>query len=232
MMRTAVSVAFVLSVLAQAAPVRAESYTVLPNGDVVFHTILSTQGIFLCAAVNPCAGNGTSNIVIGAGEDAVAIGFTGINASFPVGNTAEPVTLGSFLATSAQEEFPYSGNVNVPILRFQLILTHEGPVPGTTSRTYGLGPGGGSSLKVLTGVDWLSLPIGANPPGYHYSSIVYSLEPFPFALDMNAATPLVADVGAVPEPGTLLLVASGLGLAATVRRRASRRRGAVAQFDQ
>ena len=222
-MKNAVSLGIILAALAGPAQVHADPYTVLPDGSVVFNTALSTQGVFLCAAASPCAGGGTSNVVIGSGDEAIAISFTGVQTTFAVGNTAEPVTLGNFSVTTARTTFPFSGNVHVPILGFQLTLTHEQPVAGTTSRTYGLGPGGGETLMVLTGADWFGLPLGANPPGFRYTSIVYSLEPFPFSLDINGSTPLTAEVGVVPEPGTLLLVGSGLALAAA-RRRALRRR--------
>lgn len=227
-MKNAVYAGIIVAALVQPAPVHADPYTVLPDGNVVFNTALSTQGVFLCAAVSPCAGGGTSNIVLGAGEEAISISFTGIDATFAVGNTAQPVTLGSFSVTTARTAFPSAANVNVPILSFQLILTHEQPAAGTTARNYGFGPGGGTTLRVLTGFEWFSLPIGANPPGYRYDSIVYSLQPFPFSLDIAGVTPLMAEVGVIPEPGTLLLVGSGLALAAA-RRRASRRRPASAE---
>lgn len=223
-MKNAACIAIILAALGQPTLVQADPYTVLPDGSVVFNTALSTQGVLLCAAASPCAGGGTSNVVIGAGEEAIAISFTGVEASLAVGNIAEPVTLGNFTVTTSRDTFPFSGNVNVPILGFQLVLTHEQPAAGTTSRTYGLGPGGGDTLRVLTGADWLALPLGANPPGFRYTAIVYSLEPFPFSLDIDGVTPLTAEVGVVPEPGTLLLVGSGLGFAAAARRRRGRSR--------
>jgi hypothetical protein len=56
--------------------------------------------------------------------------------------------------------------------------------------------------------------------------IVYTVRPFPFSLPGHGSLNLVADVGVVPEPGTMLLVGSGIAALIGARRRGgSARRG-------
>lgn len=59
---------------------------------------------------------------------------------------------------------------------------------------------------------------GGFGPGFNYSRVVYSFNATGSTIRGNGATDFTADVGVVPEPGTIVLVALGL-VGAFVRRR-------------
>ena len=78
-------------------------------------------------------------------------------------------------------------------------------------------------LPLLGFPNYLQLPIGPQPPGYNYSALVYSFDPYPFSLTTtNGVLDLEANLGAIPEPTTLVLLGTsltGLGLARWRQRR-------------
>jgi hypothetical protein len=91
------------------------------------------------------------------------------------------------------------------------------PVPGHATKQLTFGPGGRPALALQEGTEYFALPLGPNP--FSYTMIVYTLRPFPFTLATNGTTTLTADVGVVPEPGTMVLLGTGLVGAAMARRR-------------
>jgi hypothetical protein len=84
------------------------------------------------------------------------------------------------------------------------------------------GPGGRQDLGLEMGGNHLALPAG--PSAFGYTWIVYTLNPFPFTIRPNARTALMADVGAVPEPASLVLFSTALIASGLARRRQRRTR--------
>jgi hypothetical protein len=211
----------VLLVIA-AAQARAEPVTVLPDGNVVFNDVgIETRGVFGCPRLfTRCSGSGTNTVTLGSGSNIATITFTGLTQTLDIPNFKVPVTLGTFSTSGpADFTFPERSNVNFPILTFSLIVTESSPTQATGRTGWTFGPGGRSNLRVLLGTDHFSVPIGSNPFGY--DAFVFTTRPFPFSLPGHGTRDFVADVGAVPEPGTLILVGSGLVGAALARRRRS-----------
>jgi hypothetical protein len=224
-MRIPSAVAVVVVSMLSVTPARAEPYTILPNGDVVFNAALTTQAAFSClqGLSASCFGSGTNAVTFGSGADTTTIAFTGVDTTLAIGNSAVPVHLGqvSLTTTGAGFAFPDALNPNVGVLMMALTLTHASPVMASRTRFWRFHPGG-DGLNLFMGQSYATFPLGANPPGFNYNLAVYTFNPFPFSL-RPGMTDITADVGAVPEPATLMLV--GSGVAAVLLRR--RKRGAA-----
>jgi hypothetical protein len=182
-----------------------------------FNANVTTSGVFGCLKEPACVASGDS-VILGTGGDAVMLTFAGIDTSLAITNTVQPVSLGTLSASSTSPTFPTRTNPLLPIVSFVLTLTHDGPVAASDTLWLRFGPGGTAELEFMQGNTYLSLPSGGSPtPGFNHHRLIYSLSPFEFSIPMNGSVDLTADVGAVPEPATLLLV--GFGLAGAAARR-------------
>jgi PEP-CTERM motif len=194
--------------------VRSDPFVILPNGELAFNTSFTTQGVFTCAL---CSGSGTNSVVLGSGTNTLTLTFTGVNTTILVGGAAVPTSVGQIetVATGAGFIFPSESNPNVPLLRFNLGVAQSSPTAGTTSFLFRSGPGGGTSLLFTHPVtDYIAFPTGPNPPGFSYTFIVYSFSEFTIP-NTNAALNINASLSAIPEPTSLLLFGSGLGMVVT-----------------
>lgn len=174
---------------------------------------VTTSGVFTCMQAPECTASGSS-VVLGSGDTAVTLTFTGVDTSIAISNETVPATLGTFSSSSSSSTFPTRTNPLLGIVRFTLELDQASPGPDTDSLAMMFGPGGGTTLPYLMGGTFFSLDPGPSPAGMNYTRLVYTLSPFTFSIPMNGSLDVTADVGAVPEPGTLALAALGLvGLA-------------------
>jgi hypothetical protein len=220
-----IAVGCVLFALACSAELKAEPFTILPDGQVAFDTALMTSGVFRCQGFIVCSGSGTNSVVLGSGDEQARITFNGVTTAFQVTNRAQPVGLGTFDVESTPGfTFPERGNRNLPVLHFGLVFEHASPTPAIGRIGWTFGPGGRPELPILTGISSVALPLDVNPLDIGYSAFVYTVRPFPFSLPGHGSLNLVADVGVVPEPGTMLLVGSGIAGLIGARRRHSAKR--------
>ena len=181
---------------------------------IVTSAAFSTSGVFSCLQRLSCSGEGTSSMTLHAGDEMVSFTFTGVDTSYLVKNVTETVPIGRFdvAASNPDFTFPTGSNDNKGIVQFVMTVTHTEPISRTNHVFWRFGPGGGSTLSVI-GQSYFSISSGlADYPG-----IVYSISPHPFALPATGSVELAAQAGAVPEPASLLLAATGL--AAALRKR-------------
>jgi hypothetical protein len=181
---------------------------------------LTTSGVFNCFNIVGCSASG-STVTIGSGANVVTLTFTGVDTTFPVMNTAVPLSLGTFTSTGTGDQFPTGINPNIPFVKLSFELKQDAPSLGTGRLGLGFGPGGGTQLGFMQGNTYMTLPAGGFVPA-GYNLLVYTLSPDVFYIPLNGSVNLTANAGVVPEPGTMVLVGSGLVLAWRARRRVRR----------
>jgi hypothetical protein len=171
---------------------------------VVASATIAPTAVFDCRSTIKCSGEGTSSITFGSGDDTATLTFIGANSTFDVTNRARRITLGE-LVLDASEDFTFPthpANPSQPFLRFNLSLNQTAPAVARGTRRWQF-----RGDTIIMGQGYFVTPMGPNPFGY--GSIVYRTRPFPFSID-RGRTAITADVGAVPEPATMVLLGTGL----------------------
>jgi hypothetical protein len=196
---------------------QAEPFFFLPNGELAFNTQYSTQGSFTCSL---CTGSGTNSVVFGSGPNTLTLIVTGVSTTFITSSQPVKVITGQIqvIATGSGFVFPTPSNPNVPLITLNLGITTTSPTAGFQSISF-TALGGGTSLifsPFLT--DHIAFPVGTIPPGFGFTHVVFTFNNLTVP-NTNVMMDIPAQLVAVPEPTSLLLLGSGVGMMLTMLRR-------------
>jgi hypothetical protein len=216
---------------------RADAFTILPGGNLVFNLNATTQVSFVCHPTAPCAASGNS-VTFGDGANTTTFTFTGSVLNTTVRNVSVPLTLATIQTTITGTGYvnPVSvGGIASPLGFLTITLSQTSPTAVTRSITPILsgGPNGyrlsfGSDIPGVSGGTFFATPTGPNPPGYNYTAIGFSF-PSTINIPVGSTTNISPQVGAVPEPATMLLFGAGLaGIVGAARRKRKARGGPTA----
>lgn len=204
--------------------IQADPVVFLPNGEIAFNTSFTTSGSFECSN---CTGSGTNSVVFGSGGNTLTLTFTGANVTdLLVGAGKVPTTVGQIqiVASGSGFVFPVGGNGNLPVLFLHLGVNQTSPNAGGTGIVFFAFGGSTSLLMAPLGKDWGATPISdLNPPGFSYTFLIYTFHDFTIP-NSNAVVDVNADISAVPEPASVLLLSSGLGAILALRKKRSSKR--------
>ena len=141
--------------------------------------------------------------------------FTGVNETFHLTNEGSVVTLGRFDVVAPPGYLWPVATMNPVLSIFAFALHVENPVNSIrrTELRWDFGPGGGVALTQRGPWDIALLPDIPSP--WPAASFLIN----PPLLVVNQSADITAQAGLVPEPTTMLMVGSGLGLLLRCRRR-------------
>jgi hypothetical protein len=211
--RTAAALSILAAAFLTAAEARADPI-ILPNGEIAFDVGLVTRGVFTCLPFTECSGSGTNSVTIGSTSGTATLTFTGIDRTVQITNVAHLLSLGTFDAAATEGfRFPTLPHPEWPVVGFDLSITAD--ASRTATFRWSLGPGGMPFLQVLSGQSYVALggSFTGQPP-----TIVFT-RAAPFVFPSNGSISINAQVGTVPEPATMGLLATGLAGLAYARRR-------------
>lgn len=232
------SLCALMSTAAFTVPAHSQGWSTLPNGNLAYVIDYTTTGMFTCNQFPPpngCFASGNSVTLVN-GTAALTYTFMGVTGAPLVVETGTgrttPFKLGTLVATRGGTgvfSFPLPQSLNAWYMQFHVGLTTTMPVAGSTAV--------GSDFVYRNGkLERASvfhygdgrLPLVPPPLPTVYSEFNI-LRPRPLPLEpLNATSTASIDIFAeaqiIPEPATIILVATGLvGVAGAVRHRRRRR---------
>jgi hypothetical protein len=199
-----------------------------PDGEWGYSHSLTTSGLFVC--LNPgnflpggsCTASGNS-LMLTNGTSTMTVTFTGsIQTVLATGTRTGPIVMGTLTksVTGGPFALPPMANTNAPLFRFDLLLSSTIPFPTSGNISFGYTGRTGSSLPYDC-CDFLTyavINVLLPPEPLRYGPVIYDT----FAgLDIGFnATPqtITSRVGIIPEPATVVLLATGLLVLGVMRR--------------
>ena len=197
-----------------AVDARADPVRFLPDGDIEFDRRIVTSGTLACqntqhSPAYDCREFGDGSIEIHSEGGSTRLSFVGRDQIVAVAaSTIRRITWGEIIG-DATPGFVFP---TLPSSQWALVMLR------TNLAAWDFGPGGSDILPLRQGEREFGK--GIEPPdGYAYDHIVFRFPNLSIAASGNI---LVADINAIPEPGTVVLLTSGLAAMVRLRRRSAR----------
>ena len=220
------------TLLGIAAPLAAQGWGRLPNGEWGYTHNLTTSAVFSCVGAayfypgSGCSVAGNSLTLFSAASS-MTISFTASTQSIVATSSRDrDYVMGTLTKTFTGAPFtlPQFASPNGPMFSFGLLLASTAPISTSGRMLFSYTALTGTSLPFdcCEVPDYTVLQLTPPPAPLTYSRIVYdTFRGVNITFDTSPQT-ITARVGLVPEPRTYVMMATGLiALALTARRRRS-----------
>ena len=215
-----------VGLVAPLAPLPAQ-WSVQPDGEWGYTHNLTTEGVFRCLNVEnylpggSCSASGNTLTLV-SGSSSMTISFTGTTQTvIAKGTRSGPLEMGMFTKsfTGGPFSLPPVASVNGALFQFEMLLKSTLPFPTSASIRFGYTSRTGNALPndCCQYPTYTILAALIPPEPLRYSGPLYdTFAGVNISLDQTPNT-ITSRVGLVPEPETIALLASGLGMLGIVR---------------
>lgn len=196
----------------------AQGWTTLPNGEPAYVMDYAFTGQFRCIAspsVGSCLANANS-ITLTNGSQSLTMTFLGASGQLTASNVGERVAIGSIetmLSGPGTFAFPIVTNPNAALFGFAIDLATSAPI--VTHGQWNTGFRTINPFEVAANCcsgrrTYIEVPVSPPPAPFTYTAVIFDDFTNPVISADNGPIAITADVAIIPEPGTIVLLGTGL----------------------
>jgi hypothetical protein len=213
------------------AALRAQGWSTLPGGDVIFTDTYTTSGTFYCtqggfAPGSSCVASG-NRLTLGNNGAFITLEFVGRTQSIAAGNASVRTELGTLITTvSGTGPFVFPRPLNPNVLTFGLDLRIASTSLGASGVGFGYivtNPPANQPVNCCENLmTYATFGVPQPPAHYTYRGVTFDRFADFTLRPIDEIRTVSATVGLIPEPSTYVLLGAGLAaMFGVVRRRRS-----------